>query len=189
LNVRLEEAEEYEMIDVNDFMIDMTNNQRHQYLLKMRGGMSCPVFIYTWARGGSRTGVNPQVIWRVPLQPNTGERDEGMMKSQNNIDFLKTNTAIYRSRAELSAYLATVVDKNFINSTADAQALYEFVTGDLMPSNSLSQDAIATSRYALNCQDPNIIVDFRKLNGRPKNELFDPFWAKVYGCCRGGTNR
>jgi hypothetical protein len=107
------------------------------------------------------------------------ERDEGMMKSQNNIDFLKNNTAIYRSRAERSAYLATVVNKNFINSTADAQALYEFVTGDLMPSNSLSQDAIATSRYALNCQDPDIIVDLRKLNGRPKNELFDPFWAKI----------
>ena len=45
LNDRLEEAEEYEMIDVDDFMIDMTNNQRHQYLLKMRGGMTCPVFI------------------------------------------------------------------------------------------------------------------------------------------------
>ena len=42
LNARLEEAKEYEMIDVNDFMTEMTNNQRHQYLLNVQGGMSCP---------------------------------------------------------------------------------------------------------------------------------------------------
>jgi len=74
--------------------------------------------------------------------------------------------------------LATVVNKNFINNTTATQALYEFVTGDLMLSNSPSQDAIATSRYALNCPVPAIIVDLRKLNGRPKNELFNPFWAR-----------
>ena len=75
--------------------------------------------------------------------------------------------------------MATVVNKNFINSTADAQALYEFVTGDLLPLSTMSTNAIAASRYALNCQDPDIIVDLRKLNGRPKNALFDPFWAKM----------
>ena len=69
--------------------------------------------------------------------------------------------------------------KNFINSTTVAQALYEFVTGDLLPLSGMSTDAIAASRYALNCQDPDIIVDLRKLNGRPKNDLFDPFWAKM----------
>jgi len=137
LKARLDEAKKYEMIDVNDFMIDITNNQRHQYLLKMRRGMFCSVFIYTWAREGSRAGDNPRVIWRVPLQPNTGERDEGMMESQNNIDFLKNNIAIYRSRSERSTYLATAVNKNFINITAAVQALYDFVTGDLMPANSL----------------------------------------------------
>jgi hypothetical protein len=175
----LEEVSEYEMIDVNDFMTEMTSNQRHQYLLKMQAGMSSPIFSYTWARGGSRAGVNPQVIWRVPLEAQKKERDKGMTKSQINVDYLNRNTSIYRSRAERSAYMATVVNKNFINSTAVAQALYEFVTGDLLPLSSMSTDAIAASRYALNCQDPDIIVDLRKLNGRPKNALFDPFWAKM----------
>ena len=67
LNTRLEESEEYETIDVNDFMIDMTSNQRRQYLLKMHAGMSCPIFSYTWARGGSRAGVKIQVILAYPL--------------------------------------------------------------------------------------------------------------------------
>jgi hypothetical protein len=103
-----------------------------------------------------------------------------MIKSQINIDLLNKNTALYRSRAERSAYLATVVNKSFISSTSAAQALYEFVTGDFMPSSSmLSPDSLAAAKFALNCQDPDIIVDLRKLNGRPKNQLFDPFWAKM----------
>jgi hypothetical protein len=102
-----------------------------------------------------------------------------MQQSQINIDVLNHNTTLYRSRAERSAFLATVVNKNFISCTTAAQALYEFITGDLMPSTSLSPDALAAARFALNCQDPDIIVDLRKLNGRPKSELFDPFWAKM----------
>jgi hypothetical protein len=35
LNRRLEDSEEYETIDVNDFMADITNNQRRRYLLNM----------------------------------------------------------------------------------------------------------------------------------------------------------
>jgi len=87
---------------------------------------------------------------------------------------------IGHGQSVVPSYLATVVNKNFIKNTTDAQALYdEFITGYLMPSNSLSQDAIATSRYAPNCQDSDIIVDLRKFNGRQKHELFNPFWAKM----------
>jgi hypothetical protein len=75
--------------------------------------------------------------------------------------------------------MATVVNKNFISSKAVADALYEFITGDAMPKSTLSTDAIATTRFALNCQDPDIIIDLRKLNARVTNDLFDPFWAKM----------
>ena len=66
-----------------------------------------------------------------------------------------------------------------ISSIAAAHALYEFITDDMMPSSELSSDALATTRFALNCQDPDILVDLRRLNGRPKNELFDSFCAKM----------
>jgi hypothetical protein len=48
-----------------------------------------------------------------------------------------------------------------------------------MPKSTLSLEAIAAARFALNSQDPNIIVDLRKLNGRFTNDLFDPFWAEM----------
>ncbi len=68
LNIRIQQSAEYEMIDVIDFMTGMTNPQRHNFLLKMHEGMSDPILSYTWSRGGSRAGVNPHIIWRVPLK-------------------------------------------------------------------------------------------------------------------------
>ncbi len=67
LNTKLETAREYEMIDANDFVEDMSRLQRHRYLMQVQQGMSVPMFHYTWTWGGSRAGINPHVIWRVPL--------------------------------------------------------------------------------------------------------------------------
>ena len=62
LNTKLVNAVEYDMIDVNDFMEDMSRSQRHRYLLQLQQGMSVPMFHYTWTWGGSRAGFNLHVI-------------------------------------------------------------------------------------------------------------------------------
>ena len=89
LNTRIQQSAEYEMIDINDFMTGMTNPQQHNFLLKMHDGMSNPILSYTWSRGGSRAGVKPHVIWRIPLKSQQEQRAEGVRTSQNNIDYLK----------------------------------------------------------------------------------------------------
>jgi hypothetical protein len=124
-NNRLEEAAEYEMIDVNDFMTVNTNDHRYKifFFFKMNEGMTVPIFSYTWSRGGSRASVHPHVIWRVPFKSEKEQREQGLMTSQNNINYLKQNNILFHCRAERSAYLATVVNANFISSRASAQAL------------------------------------------------------------------
>ena len=102
-----------------------------------------------------------------------------MTQSRNNLEYLKKNTPIYHSRAERATYRATIINKSFVSNVSAAQAMYELINGDLMPSNTLSFDALTAARFALNFQDPEIIIDLRKLNARPKNDLFDPFWAKM----------
>ena len=141
----------------------------------MQEGLAAPFFSYTWSRGGSRACISPHVIWRLPPQSEKKERDEGMNKSQANIDFLNKNTSTYHSRAERSAYLANVLNTNFVNGTTATQAIYEFITGGVMSTSFVSPDAITAPRFALNCQDPNIIVDLRRLNARLHNTMFDPF--------------
>ncbi len=52
LNTRLENVIEYEVIDVNDCMDDMSRSQRHRYLLQMEHGSAIPIFI-TRGRGAA----------------------------------------------------------------------------------------------------------------------------------------
>ncbi len=144
--------------------------------------------MYIWARDGSWAGVYPHVIWRVPPKSEKQKRDEGLLQFQNHIDYLNKNTSLYRTRAERNFYMSTVVNANFIGNTAAAQALYEFITGNVLPKSSFGSEALATTRFALNCQDHDIIVDMRKLNARVNNELFDPFWAKMAMVVEGRVN-
>jgi len=139
--------------------------------------MSFPIFSYTLSRGGSGGGVNPHVVWRLPTLDKKVEREEGLNKSQQNIDFLSTHTILYHSRAERSVYLATVINKNFVNSTYATHAMYEFITGARMPAQTNCIEALTAARYAINYQDPEVIVDLRKLNARMNNPAFDPLWA------------
>jgi len=111
-----------------------------------------------------------------------------MTLSQSNVDYLNNNTSLYHSRAERTSYLATVINTNFVNGTVVAQAIFEFITGGQMSTNFVSPDAITTARFALNCQDPDIIVDLRHLNGRPRNIQFHQFWAMMAKVVEGRVN-
>jgi hypothetical protein len=42
-----------------------------------------------------------------------------------------------------------------------------------------TQNSAEAAKYAMNCQDIDIILDMRMLNPSPKNNKFDPIWAKM----------
>ena len=75
---------------------------------------------------------------------------EGKNKPLKNIDFLNKNTTIYHTRAERSAYLTFVVNKNFASCSTTAQAIFEFITGDALSTNFSNPDASEAAKYALN---------------------------------------
>ncbi len=62
LDNAVQNAEEYDMIDVNDHMQNFTRMQRHRSLLQLQQGLSLPIFCYTWMWGGSRASIYPHVI-------------------------------------------------------------------------------------------------------------------------------
>jgi hypothetical protein len=133
-------------------------------------------------------GINPYVIWRIPSESKIEERDEGITKSQKNIVFLHRNTSLYHTLAERTVYLAYVVNKNFLHNVAAAQATYEFITSDKLSVNFVNPYVAHAFKFALNCQDPNIVLELRKLNARPKNEIFDQFWAIMATTVNGGVS-
>ena len=57
LNAKIVEISEYEKIDINDFMTDMSQNQRHRFILKLNEGLSVPIFSYYLSKGGARQSL------------------------------------------------------------------------------------------------------------------------------------
>ena len=53
LDKKMQNINDYDMIDVNDFMPDMTGMQRHRFILQLQQGLSVSIFLYTWAWGGA----------------------------------------------------------------------------------------------------------------------------------------
>ena len=46
-----------------------------------------------------------------------------------------------------------------MSSTVAAQTIFEFITGDQLATDLLSEDAASAAKFALKCQDSDIIVD------------------------------
>jgi hypothetical protein len=49
LDKKMQNMDDYDMIDVNDFMPDMTGMQRHRFIIQLQQGLSVSIFLYTWA--------------------------------------------------------------------------------------------------------------------------------------------
>ncbi len=88
--------------------------------MKVQQGMCVPMFHYTWTWGGSRAVSTRTSFGGSPLLSEKPARDEGMSTSQRNIEYLKKNTSIYHSRAERTAYMSAIVNKDFVCSTTAA---------------------------------------------------------------------
>jgi len=84
-----------------------------------------------------------------------------------------------------TSYLAIVVNKIFASSVTVAQAIYELITCDRLSKNFVNRDASLATRFAFSCQDPCIVIDMRKLNARPKSNLFDEFWGVMANMVEG----
>ena len=87
MDTQVQNVDENVTIDVNDYMPDMSRMNRHRFLLHVQQGLFAPIFCYTWIWGGSTAGINPHVIWRVPIESQIEQRAEGMVKSQKKKTF------------------------------------------------------------------------------------------------------
>ena len=119
-------------------------------------------------------------VWRIPHR--TSARDETL--SFRLYTKCLADIPIYHSRVKKSLFLASTVHPSFIHSRAAAKAIWEYITGDRLPTNhsKYSQNAITLSAFALASQDLDIATDLRTLNGRPDSGKFDCFLdtAKAY---------
>ena len=150
---------------------------KFRFLSDLNKGMSTPFQMFSWRKGGSRAGESVNIIWRIPRC--TTERCENRA-FQSQTASLNMITK-YAGRVARQIFIAHTVNPSFISSKAAAMAIYEYVSGEMMPrdANKAKDTAIRMAELVLSTQDFDIVQDLRMLNGRPESPLFDLFWMEL----------
>ena len=93
-------------------------------------GLSTTVCLWSFKKGGSRAGEAIYIIWRVPAL--STDRDETAQARV--VARCMKGVPVYLSRLQKQLFVAHVVDCDFIKGRSRAQAVYEFITGNVLPS-------------------------------------------------------
>ena len=145
-----------------------------KFLSPATGGLSFPIGVYQYD-GGNYVG-NTFFIWRIPKEK--CDRDSGST--------VRVLTAI---KELIPKYSTRTMRKEFIDlyhgsfgvQPAVLRHMYRFLTNDCSAADCAATAAVddRVAKFALNSDDPDLIYDLRKLNGRPTDPRFDRFWNEM----------
>ncbi len=176
LNNRLLAAEEYDAIDVNQFMEGLDSMARYRFTSKLKAGLSTPFHIWSWKRGNN-AGISTHFIWKIPSKNYPQARADGESKVAAIVGDLTLNQERHFGRAVMSTYLGAIVGPDFIHSKCAAKAVWQFITGCSVDAG-CGGNAIAAT-WALHSCDKGIVMDMRAMNGKTKDPAYDHFWEEL----------
>eukprot|EP00873_Tetraselmis_striata_P008742 jgi/Tetstr1/429006/TSEL_018981.t1 len=119
---------EYEIINVNDYMIGMNAKQRHNFILRLKDGMSYPFHLWSWMKGGNAACVSSHFLRRIlqkkrqrvegdpaAIAERDAEIQAGEAKAAANVAVLSRQQAKHYSRATLLAFsIFTGLDSSMV---------------------------------------------------------------------------
>ncbi|XP_060585359.1 uncharacterized protein LOC132741240 isoform X2 [Ruditapes philippinarum] len=167
----LENLDYYEPLDLVELEpIDAV--KRRAWLEHME--LPFPFGIFTYSHGNYLGNLT--VIWKQP--PDVQSRDSS--EDVRVINDIKANMTKYATRTMRRDFI-DMYGKSVKAKPAILRSVFSFLTGYKMsPEN--EQEASVDERvceFLLNSDDPELILDLRKHNGRIKNPKFDPFWDEL----------
>lgn len=175
----LQAAEDYEAVDLADYVGDLSTRLRSKFLTDLKADrLSVPFQLFAWQPGGSRAGCAQTTVWKVPRAASARDEKRAYLLQREAED----RNIKYKSRRAKQEYFTTVVKPNFASSKAAAAAMYEYITGHVLPRDRSKADSMAVQAalLALETGDYDIAEDMRTLNSRPNNQQgFQPFFDEL----------
>ena len=108
-------------------------------------------------------------LWKVPSEVN--DRDD-----------TKEMQLILNLTKSLPDFHSRQMEKDFINRYRKQRHLYRYY--DYVSRNSLNvgsekESALRIGAFISGCDSSEILIDLRRLNGRPKSPKYDDFWEEI----------
>jgi hypothetical protein len=131
--------------------------------------------MFSWKRGGSRTGETEIIIWRIPSCKE--ERCENLAFQIQTAS--QARVAIYAGLVTRHIFFARAVKPRFISSKAAAMLMYGHITRLPKDVGKARDYVVRMAELALSTHDFGIMQDLRSLNGRHESPLYDVFLERA----------
>ena len=108
------------------------------------------------------------------------DKDQHEQSMVNAIEKVKTLTPTYYTREMRSSYMQRYVQIPGMQP-AILRTMHQFLTGDGSAPNDKIQSEVdkRLCDFLLLADDPDLVFDLRKHNGKPHNKDFDQFWEEL----------
>lgn len=147
--------------------------ERYAWIKNLQLPYSYGIFTYHY---GNYLG-NLNVIWKQPVQ---SERNSG--QDISNINFVKGNVlTVYATRAMRKDFFEKYAKTNGNQKPAILRSMYRYLTGNSFSAANEQEESVdlRVAEYLLKSDDPKLVLDLRKYNGRPQDPKLDPFWKEL----------
>ena len=168
----LEIKEEYEPIVLCDY--EPENRRRRSEWLQ---GLCLPfsLILLRRAYGGNIGTMN--FLWKIPLDKN---RRDGIIEMRLVLK-LNKNLPNFHSRQMEKDFIQryTRIAKTPISVLRN---IYKEISGDCSEYNTQGEKdtSLRIATFISQCDNTDILIDLRKLNGKPNNSLYDEFWEEIH---------
>ena len=172
ISSRVAEVGPYCKVDLHSYL---PINPHKRYLLTKNvkeEGLEIPSVLLVYSTGNNCG--NSYFVWHVP----DSCLDQALANSQSIIEDIKKSLPTYHTRAMRSEFIQKFGRITSAVKPAVLRYFYKDLTGDSSSSETLSQEQVDERvTQAIEMEDPDIILDLRKLNSGRKSQ-YDTFWEE-----------
>lgn len=157
IDLALQNSDVYCPIDLIDFE-PIDRYDRRNWLEKLK--LTCAFGIFTYQHGNYLGNLN--VVWKQPPMPDRDSaRDIQLMND------IKSKITVFATRAMRKDFMEKYV-KTVSEKPAILRSMYRFLTGNVFAPTHSSEESIdlRVSKFLLDSDDPKLILDLRKNNGK-----------------------
>lgn len=167
----LERLDYYEPLDTVNFEPDDTFTRR-SWLQNLN--LPFPIGKFTFHHGNYLGNLT--VIWRQPEDKQSRDSTEDIRV----INEVKTNMTRYATRSMRKNFMETY-SRSTKDKPAILRSMFNFLTGYSNAPENKQEESVdqRVCQFLLNSDDPKLILDLRKNNGRVRDQKYDPFWKEL----------
>ena len=169
----INESPDYHPVFLNDFAPE-DRFDRRKWINKLQ--LPVTIFMYRYPHGNNLGTLN--FAWKVPIEidPTQNQRTIAQLNNSQKLFYTREVRREFLDKYTHLAEKTSLKSKNVLRNI-----FRSLVHDESAPSSHVEAEVNdRLAKYLLDMDDPDIVLDLRKLNGKPSSSKFDVFWLELH---------